>query len=99
MVAMSKWLLERRLSQNASRLASLREELSQIDEQLTVVADEAADHELRALVSETPLASRDAGEARKHVDALMRHREHVLSLIQELQQRQDELLDAMSGSA
>ena len=67
---MSKWLLERRLSQNASRLASLREELSQIDEQLTVVADEAADHELRALVSETPLASRDAGEARKHADAL-----------------------------
>ncbi len=95
---MTKWLLERRLSQNASRLASLREELSQIDEQLTVVADEAADHELRALVSETPLASRDAGEARKHADALMRHREHVLSSIQEVQQRQDELLDSMSGS-
>ena len=51
---MSKWLLDRRLSQNASRFASLREELSQVDEQLTVVADAAADHELRALVSEPP---------------------------------------------
>jgi uncharacterized protein (DUF3084 family) len=96
---MSRWLVERRLSQTVARLASLREELAQLDEQLTVVADEAADHELRALVSETPLASRDAGEARKHADALMRHREHVLSGIRELQQRQDELLDSMSESA
>jgi predicted nucleic acid-binding Zn-ribbon protein len=96
---MSKWLVERRLSQTVSRLASLRGELAQIDEQLTVVADEAADHELRAMVSETPLATRDAAEARKHADALMRHREHILSTIQELQQRQDELLDSMSESA
>ncbi|MGA0885366.1 MAG: hypothetical protein ACO3SZ_05845 [Ilumatobacteraceae bacterium] len=96
---MSKWLVERRLSQTVSRLASLRGELAQIDEQLTVVVDEAADHELRAMVSETPLASRDAVEARKHADALMRHREHILSSIRELQQRQDELLDSMSESA
>ena len=50
---MGNWLLERRLSQNAARLKSLRAELAQIDEQLAVFADDADDSAIRALVSET----------------------------------------------
>ena len=48
---MGNWLVERRLSQNAARLKSLRTELAQIDEQLAVFADDADDTAIRALVS------------------------------------------------
>lgn len=92
---MSTWLLERRLSKVASRLRALRAELSLIDEQLTHLGDDAEEQEIRALVSETPAASFDARDARRHVDAMSKHRAHVLEEIHELEQRQDELLDRM----
>ena len=97
MAGMSRWLLERRLSQTASRLTDLRRELAQLEEQLAVVADEAADHELRALVSETPLAGHEATEARRQASALTRHRDHLVSSIVELEQRQDEMLDSLGS--
>ena len=93
---MGSFLVQRRLSQNATRLKSLRAELAQIDEQLWVVRADADDEALRSLVSETPDASRTANEARKHADALQRHRDHVAGSIVELERRQDELLDRLS---
>ena len=92
---MAAWMVERRLTQVSTRLRALREELAMIDEQLEVVASEAEDHEIRALVSETPAAAFDANDARKHADAMRRHRAHVVKTITDLEQRQDELLDKM----
>ena len=40
---MATWLAERRLAQNGARLAELRHELAQIDEQFSVVSSEADD--------------------------------------------------------
>jgi hypothetical protein len=94
---MGSWLIQRRLSQNTARLKSLRAELAQIDEQLDVFASDADDHEIRALVSETPGAAFEANDARKHADAMARHRHHVLDTIHELEARQDELLDRLSA--
>jgi hypothetical protein len=94
---MGSWLVERRLSQNATRLKSLRTELAQIDEQLAVFADDADDTAIRALVSETPGAAQEANEARKHADAMARHRLKVVESIAELERRQDELLDKLTG--
>lgn len=94
---MASWLLERRLSQTASRLRQLRAELAQIDEQLEVFAGDADDSELRALVSETPGAAFEANDARKHADAMTRHREHVVASIRDLERRQDELLDKLTA--
>ena len=94
---MSRWLLERRLSQTAARLVSLRAELAQVEEQYLVVADEAADHELRALVSETPIAGRDASSARRQASAMERHRDHLRSTIAELEHRQNEMLDSLGA--
>ena len=93
------WLTQRRLTQTSARLRALRAELAQIDEQLDVVADDADSQAIRALVSETPGASFEANDARKHADALRRHRDHVAGSIHELEQRQDELLDKMNASA
>jgi hypothetical protein len=46
-------------------------------------------------VAETPAASFEARDARRHVDAMARHRAHVVQEIAELEGRQDELLDQM----
>jgi chromosome segregation ATPase len=89
-------MVERRLSQVSSRLRSLREELSMIDEQLDVFASDAENSEIRALVSETPGAAFEANDARKHADAMQRHRAHVVKTIAELEARQDELLDKLA---
>jgi len=96
---MVSWLLERRLSQTATRLKELRGELAQIDEQFAVVTDEADDQALRALMSETPGASFEANDARKHADAMSRHRQHIIDSIRDLEQKQDELLDKLTSKS
>ncbi len=93
---MGSWLVQRRLSQSVARLKALRAELAQIDEQLDVFNSDADDHEIRALVSETPGAQHEANEARKHAEAMRRHRQYVIDSIVELERRQDELLDQLT---
>ncbi len=92
---MGQWLTERRLAQIAQRLRALRDELAMIDEQLVQFRDDADELSLRALVSETPMASHESNEARKHLDAMLRHRAHVAAEITAAEQRQDELLDRL----
>ncbi len=94
---MGSWRTERRLAQVAARLRTLRNELAIVDEQLAQLGDDADDLALRALVSETPAASFESNDARKHVDAMRRHREHVIAEIAELEVRQDDLLDRMTS--
>ena len=93
---MGNWLVERRLTQVATRLKSLRSELSVIDEQMIHLGDDADDQAIRALVAETAGASYEARDARRHVDALAKHRSKVVEEIASLEIRQDELLDRMS---
>jgi hypothetical protein len=95
---MGSWRTERRLTQVASRLRALRAELAVIDEQLTQLVGEADELALRAMVSETPSANHESNDARKHADAMRRHRQHVVAEITELEARQDELLDRLSAS-
>ncbi|HYN32156.1 MAG TPA: hypothetical protein VES40_05995 [Ilumatobacteraceae bacterium] len=92
---MGNWLVERRLSQVSVRMKSLRSELAVIDEQMLHLADDADDQAIRALVSETAGASFEARDARRHVDALAKHRAHVVDEIASLELRQDELLDRL----
>ena len=92
---MGNWLVERRLSQVATRLKSLRAELAVIDEQMIYLGDEADDTEIRAVVAETAGASLEARDARRHVDAHAKHRAKVIEEIASLELRQDELLDRM----
>jgi hypothetical protein len=92
---MSRWLVERRLSEVAERLKRMKAELAVVDEQLAFFADAAEETRLRALVSETPLADRENHEAQKHADAMARERAAIVSSIQELERSQDELLDRL----
>jgi len=97
-LAMSRSLVERRLTEVGEQLKSLRRELAVADEQLAHFADEADDARLRALVSETPIAQQEHREAQKHADAMRAHRAQVQSDIEKLERTQDELLDRLLES-
>jgi hypothetical protein len=92
---MPRSLIERRLTDVASRLRSAREELAVIEEQLAVFNDAADDARLRSLVSETPMAHREYAEAQRHADAMARSRRLIVAQIAELTSSQDELLDRL----
>jgi hypothetical protein len=94
---MATWLIQRRLSQNVARLKALRAELAVVDEQREMFDADADDSAIRALVSETPGAAHEANDARKHADAIARHRQHLVDSIHELERKQDELLDRLTG--
>ena len=92
---MSRWLVERKLSESAERLKALRAELQVVEEQLASLADTADDARLRAMISETPMADREHREAQKHADAMARHRTELIAQVRELERSQDELLDRL----
>ena len=94
---MSRSLLQRRLVDVSERLKRLRAELGVTEEQLAFLETEAEDARLRALVAETPLSDAEARDARRHADALARHRDALVLSIAGLAREQDSLLDRMSA--
>jgi hypothetical protein len=94
---MSQSILQRRLVDVSERLKRLRTELAVTDEQVTFLESEADDARLRALVAETPLGDVEARDARRHADALARHRDALAASIAELEREQDALLDRMAA--
>lgn len=92
---MSRSLVERRLSDVASRLKKLREDLRVAQEQHLHFREVAEDARLRALVSETPVHERELRDASRAAEAMARHRDDVASEIAKLERSQDELLDEM----
>lgn len=91
-------MIERRLLDVSERLRRVRAELSVSEEQAHFLAEEAEDARLRALVSETPLASKEEREAQRHAETLARHRDSLRRTIVELEDEQNALLDRMSGT-
>jgi SMC interacting uncharacterized protein involved in chromosome segregation len=96
---MSRWLVERRLSESAERLKRLRSELAVVEEQLAFLAEAADETRLRALVSETPLADKEHREAQKHADAMARHKADLVTQVRDVERTQDELLDRLVAEA
>jgi hypothetical protein len=92
---MLRTTLERRLSDAHERLVRARTELAVLDEQLVVVQEIADDTRLRALVAETPVASKEYDEASRHATVLRQTRNALADRIAELERRQDELLDRL----
>ncbi len=96
---MSRVHVERRLIEVGGRLKSLRHDLAVAQEQLLHFSDDADESRLRSLVSETPVADREHRHARRHAEAMMRHRDEVQREIDKLEELQDELLDRMIEEA
>jgi hypothetical protein len=94
---MSRSILQRRLVDVSDRLKRMRAELAVTEEQLVFLEEEAEDARLRALVAETPLADVEARDARRHTDAMARHRDALRLAVVELEREQDALLDRISA--
>ena len=90
---MPRTRIERRLADVGKRLATLRGQLAVAEQALLQVNYEADDARLRALVSETPIASKEHQEVRRQSEVLRRNRDALVAEIAKLEARQDELLD------
>ena len=86
-------LARHRLTRCTATLRELREDLRVTREQYDVMHDDAADAELRAIVSETPSAEADHREAQSHFVAIKRHLAHLETSIAALEREQDDLLE------
>jgi predicted nucleic acid-binding Zn-ribbon protein len=95
---MGQRFLQRRLTQASFRIRELRDELRVVEDQLSHMTDEADDLSLRAMVSETPGASYEYREAKKHADAMSRHRDGLVAEISGLENKINEYLDRMKES-
>ncbi|MFM7044803.1 MAG: hypothetical protein ACKOYG_04540 [Ilumatobacteraceae bacterium] len=96
-MAISRWIVERRLRSVATRLVAARAELAIVVEQSAAVADEADDLDLRALMSDAPLDRAEAREAGGHRAAFQRQASRLRDDIARLEARQDHLLDRLGG--
>jgi len=91
--AIVKWQLKKA----SARLRTVRDELRVIDEQRMYVVDDADDLELRAVVSDSPMARSEAHEAGGHAAAYDKARAHIVDEIGRLEAKQDQLLDRLSA--
>jgi len=87
--------LRKRLSDAREELVRARESLRILDEQVSFLKEVASDAEVRALVSETPLADRDHREADQDLRRALRARDEVAEKVASLTAEQDELLDKL----
>ena len=92
---MSRSLIERRLTEVSQRLKRARQDLAVLEEQAAAMAEQAEEARIRALVSETPVATKEYQQARRHADTMERSRTTLLATIAELRKSQDELLDRL----
>jgi hypothetical protein len=84
-----------RLAALSNEIAEARQALHILDEQLAFVAEVDEDARIRALVSETPLADREAQEARADLERMRRSRDEAEARVQSLLAEQDRLLERL----
>lgn len=66
-----------------------------LDEQILVVNDIADDTRIKALVAETPVASKEHDEASRHASVMLQSRNSLIEEIEALERRENELLDRL----
>ena len=84
-----------RLSAISDEIAAEQTQLRILDEQVAFQQDVAEEARIRALVSETPLADREAREAADDLRRLVRSRDEAHGRVAELRAEQDSLLERM----
>jgi hypothetical protein len=87
-------LVQRRLEDVQRQLAQARESLGVLEEQVAVWNDALDDARIRALVSETPLQSKEYDELSRHVMVANAEMKRRASEVSELAVLRDELLRA-----
>ncbi|MFN8105143.1 MAG: hypothetical protein U0U69_11840 [Acidimicrobiia bacterium] len=90
------FLLKRRLRSVGERITAAREELARLDEEVVDLDMTRDDAEVRAVVSESPGAAAEFGDADKHHRVIARERERLRDELSRLERRRDELLDELA---
>jgi hypothetical protein len=89
---MGSRLIQRRLEDVQRHLAKARESLAVLEEQVAVWNDALDDARIRALVSETPLQSREYDELSRHVMVANAEMKRRAQEVREFMTARDELL-------
>ena len=89
---MGSRLLKRRLEDVQRQLSQARESLAVLEEQVAVWNDALDDARIRALVSETPLQSKEYDELSRHVMVANTEMQRRANEVRELKTQRDELL-------
>lgn len=89
---MSHRLVKRRLEDVQRQLAQARESLAVLEEQVVVWNDALDDARIRALVSETPLQTKEYEELSRHVSVANAEMKRRSTEVRELRVARDELL-------
>ncbi len=84
-----------RLAALSNEIAEARTALRILDEQLTYIAEISEDARIRSLVAETPLADREAREARDDLERMRRSRDEAAHRVETLLAEQDRLLERL----
>lgn len=87
--------VEKRLAQVRQEMARLRAELRVLDEQVTYAREFADDADTRAVVSQTPLADRERGDAQDGLRRVRRQHDEAVARVAELVAEQDALLERL----
>lgn len=87
--------VEARLRAISGEIGELETELRILDEQIVFQTEVAEDARIRALVSETPIADREASEARGDLARMERSRNETQERLTQLRAEQDRLLEEM----
>jgi hypothetical protein len=87
--------IQQRLRALSEEVGSIKTELRILEEQIEFQTTIADDARLRAVVSETPLADREAQEASGDLARLIRSQDDARSRLDGLRAEQDSLLERM----
>jgi hypothetical protein len=87
--------IAQRLRALSAEIATLQTEIGILEEQIAFQTEIADDARIRALVSETPIADRDAQVASGDLARIMRSRADALKRLDQLRADQDGLLERM----
>jgi predicted nucleic acid-binding Zn-ribbon protein len=87
--------IAQRLRALSTEIATLQTEIGILEEQIAFQTEIADDARIRALVSETPIADRDAQVASGDLARIMRSRADALKRLEQLRADQDGLLERM----
>jgi hypothetical protein len=85
-----------RLSALSAEIAEERTQLAILEEQVAFQSEVSDDARIRALVSETPLADREARIAAEDLQRMVRSRDESKRRLEDLRAEQDGLLERMS---
>lgn len=87
--------VEERLRAVAAEIAQTEAEIGILDHQIDFQGDVSEDARIRSMVSETPLAAREAREAAEDLARLVRVRDEARATVAALRAEQDQLLEAL----